>query len=73
MTNDQEKEVHKLLVQAWTVRALQVFISALGVYLAICEKRGWPAFLVGIGCALWFQTRLPVAPDWAEKLRKTNK
>ena len=72
MTPKQRKQVTALLAQAWAVRGVQLFIIGLGVYLAIWDKRGWPAVLVAAGCAAWLQTQLPPIPEWAKKLQQDD-
>lgn len=72
LNTEQKRVIHALMVQAWTIRTLQAFIVGLGAYMAAFDGRGWPAFLIGVALAAWFQTQLPALPEWAEKLRKDS-
>ena len=72
LNTEQKRLIRALMVQAWTIRTLQIFIAGLGAYMAAFGGRGWPALLIGIALAAWFQTQLPAMPEWAEKLRKDS-
>lgn len=69
LTPEQKRVTQALLAQAWSIRVLQVFIVGLGAYAAFFGGRGWPAFLICVVLAIWFQTHLPVLPEWAEKMK----
>lgn len=69
LSTEQRRVVNALLVQAWSIRGLQIFIAGMGAYMAAFGGRGWPAFLIGLALAAWLQTQLPPLPDWAKKMR----
>lgn len=69
LTPEQNRVTQALLAQAWSIRVLQVFIVGLGAYMSIFDGRGWPPFFIGVVLAIWFQTHLPVLPEWAEKMK----
>ncbi|AEY69519.1 hypothetical protein AH2_0008 [Burkholderia phage vB_BceS_AH2] len=68
-TPKQRRTVHALHMQAFAVHGIQIFVVGLGVYLAIAEKRGWPAVIIAGVLALYLQAHLPALPAWLEKMR----
>lgn len=72
LTPCQKRKVAAMLAQAFAVRGVQIAILALGVCLAVLDRRGWPAVLIALWLAAYGQLFLPVRPDWLEALRKRD-
>jgi len=72
LTPGQKRKVDAMLAQAFAVRGAQLAIVALGVCLAIVDKRGWPAALIAVCLAAYGQIFLPVRPPWLEKRRQED-
>lgn len=70
LTREETDELSALVIQGWAIRGVQLFIVGLGAYLAYFGGRGWPAFIIGCGLAVWLQTQLPIAPAWTDRFRK---
>jgi hypothetical protein len=70
LTPEQKRKVAAMIAQAFAVRGVQVSIVALGVCLAVLDRRGWPAVLISVWLAAYGQLFLPVRPPWLEKLRQ---
>lgn len=70
LTPGQKRKIAAMIAQAFAVRGVQIAILALGVFLAIWDRRGWPAVLIAVWLAAYGQLFLPVRPDWLEKLRQ---
>lgn len=69
LTAKQQRTVHELNLQAFSVRGIQAFIMGLASYLAMFEGRGWPAFIIGGLLALWMESSLPALPPWLDRMR----
>ena len=72
MTAKQKHTVGALILQAFAVRGVQLFVIGLALYLAIAERRGWPAVVIGGGLALWIESQLPALPLWLDKMRSDD-
>lgn len=72
LTPGQKRKIAAMIAQAFAVRGVQIAIVALGVCLAVLDRRGWPAVLIAVWLAAYGQIFLPVRPDWLEALRKCD-
>jgi hypothetical protein len=69
LTDKQKRTVGALILQAFAVRGVQVFVAGLSVYLAWAEKRGWPPIIIGGLLVAWIETQLPALPLWLDRMR----
>lgn len=72
LTPAKRRTVAGLLLQAFVIHGVQLFVMGLGVYLAWAERRGWPPVVIAGGLALWMQTQLPTLPPWLERMRPND-
>jgi len=74
LTPAQRAEVKALHTRLGAIRGVQIAVIAGGAALAIFDGRGWPAFVIGLGMAVYIECcALPVLPAWLEKLRPDDK
>lgn len=70
LTDRQKRDIAAAKHQVNIVRGLQAAIVALALYLAIVEKRGIAAVIIGVAIAACYQfAAVPTLPAWLEKHR----
>lgn len=70
LTDKQKADVTRARRHVAMVRGMQAAIVALSLYLAVCEKRGIAAVVIGIGIAACYQAAaMPVLPGWMDRHR----
>lgn len=70
LTERQKRDIAAAKRQVSIVRGLQAAIVALALYLAIVEKRGIAAVIIGVAIAACYQfAAMPTLPAWLEKHR----
>lgn len=70
LTDRQKRDIAAAKSQVSIVRGLQAAIVALALYLAIVEKRGIAAVIIGAAIAACYQfAAMPTLPAWLEKHR----
>lgn len=70
LTDKQKADIARARQHVYIVRGMQAAIVALSIYLAIAEKRGIAAVIIGIGIAACYQAAaMPVLPGWMDRQR----